>query len=262
MAVLMALSMTAIDQTKATEITLAKCMQLLNYLAYHANAKVRFYASDMIMNIHLDVSYLSKGKAHSQTCGHFFIGWLPKDDEPIQINGAFHVSTNAICFIVASAAKAESGALFHNCQTGIIFCSILKDMGHIQPKTSVNCNNATTVGIANNTVKRQQSHSMEMLFFWISDKCAQKTYALHWYPGQENLADYLSKHHAGAHHAAVRPWCLHESDSLQLLPRAQVPSALKGCVGTLDGGYLRKVPLPRAPQLQSTALVTCAAPCG
>jgi hypothetical protein len=31
-------------------------------------------------------------------------------------------------------------------------------------------------------------------------------------------------------------------------------------VGTLDGGYLRKVPLPRAPQLQSTALVTCAAP--
>jgi hypothetical protein len=188
------------------------------------------------------------------------MGWLPTDDEPIRINGAFDVSTNVICFVVASAAEAELGALFHNCRTKIIFCSILEDMGHIQPKTPVHCNNATMVGIANSTVKRQRSHSMEMHFFWISDKSAPEMYALHWHPGQENLADYQSKHHAGVHHAAVCPWHLYESNSLHLLPRAQAPSALKGCVGTLDGGYIHKVPLPRAPQLQSTALVTCAAP--
>jgi hypothetical protein len=75
----------------------------------------------MIMNIHLDALYLSEGKACSQTCGHFFMGWLPKDDTSIQINGAFHVSTNVIHFVVASAAEAEFGALFHNCQTSIIF---------------------------------------------------------------------------------------------------------------------------------------------
>ncbi len=74
-------------------------------------------------------------------------------------------------------------------------------------------------------------------------------YALHWHPGQENLVDYQSKHHTGAHHAAVHPWYLHESNSPHLLPRAQAPSTLKGCVGTLDGGYLHKVSLPRAPQL-------------
>jgi hypothetical protein len=121
MMVLMALSMIAIEQTKSTKQTMAKCMQLLDYLAYHADAKVHFYASDMIMNIHLDASYLSKGKAHSQTCGHFFIGWLPKDDEPIWINGAFHIGMNVISFVIVSAAEAELGALFHNCQTGIIF---------------------------------------------------------------------------------------------------------------------------------------------
>jgi hypothetical protein len=65
MTVLMALNTIAIKQTKETEKTMAKCMQLLDYLAYHADAKVRFYASDMIMNIHLDASYLSKGKACS-----------------------------------------------------------------------------------------------------------------------------------------------------------------------------------------------------
>ncbi len=124
----------------------------------------------------------------------------------------------------------------------------------------MNCDNATMVGIENNTVKRQWSRSIEMQFFWISDKCAQKMYALQWRPRQENLADYQSKHHAGAHHAAVHPWYLYESDSPQLLPRAQAPSALKGCVRTLDGRYLCKVPLPRAPRLQNTVLVTCAAP--
>ena len=253
MTVLMALSTIAIEQTKATEQTLARCFQLLDYLAHHSTAKVRFYASDMIMNIHSDASYLSEGRARSWTCGHFFMGWLPKNDEPIKLNGAFHVSTNVIRFVVASAAEAELGALFHNCQTGITFRSILHDMGHIQLKTPVHCDNATAVGIANSTVKRQRSRSMEMRFFWISDKCAQEMYALHWHPGQENLADYQSKHHTGAHHSKVRPWYLHEANSPRELPRALRPSALKGCVGTQEGGYLNKVPLPRAPRVQSTA---------
>ena len=152
MTVLMALSSLAIEQTKATERTLAKCVQLLDYLAHHSHAKIRFYASDMIMNIHSDASYLSEGRARSRTCGHFFMGWSPQDGEPIKLNGAFHVSTNVIRFVVASAAEAELGALYHNCQTGIIFRSILEDMGHIQPKTPIHCDNATAVGVSRITL--------------------------------------------------------------------------------------------------------------
>ncbi len=79
------------------------------------DAKVRFQASDMSMNIHLDASYLSEAKACSQTCGHFFIGWIPKDRDPIKINWAFHINVNILCFVVASAAEAELGTLYHNC---------------------------------------------------------------------------------------------------------------------------------------------------
>ena len=61
------------------------------------------------------------------------------------------------------------------------------------------------------------------------------------------------------HHAAVCPWYLHEQNSPLLLSRAKAPSALKGCVGTLDDGYVRKVPLPRALRIQSPVHVTCAA---
>jgi hypothetical protein len=149
MTVLMALSTIAANQTIATKRTLEPC----NYLAQNAKAKVRFCASDMVMNIHLDVSYLSKAKACSRTCSHFFMGWMRKYGDPIKINGTFHVSANILRFVVVSAAEAELGALYHKCQTGIVFPQMLEAMGHKQPKTPVHCNNATAVSITNNTVK-------------------------------------------------------------------------------------------------------------
>ena len=39
--------------------------------------------------------------------------------------------------------------------------------------------------------------------------------------------------------------------SVRELPRADKPSTLKGCVGTLKDGYIRNVPLPRVPREQS-----------
>jgi hypothetical protein len=121
MTILMALSSIAVEQTKATERTMDKCTQLLDYLMGHAGAKVCFHESKMIMNIHLDPSYLSEAKAQIRACGHFFLGWLTKDDAPICLNEAFHVSTTISHFVVASEAEAELGALYHNCQTGMIF---------------------------------------------------------------------------------------------------------------------------------------------
>jgi hypothetical protein len=118
-------------------------------------AKVRFHASDMIMNIHLDTLYLSKTKVHSRTCGHFFMGWMPKNREPIQLNDAFYVNTRILQFVVVSAAEAKLGTLFHNYQEDIFFWQTLTDLGHPQPKTPVHCDNATAVGVANRTVKWQ-----------------------------------------------------------------------------------------------------------
>jgi hypothetical protein len=207
MIVLMALSSIAMELTNATEKIMARCIQLLNYLSSQADAKVQFHALDMIMNIQSNASHLSKVNARSRACGHFFMGWMPKDSEPIQLNGAFHVSTTIMIFVVASTAEAKLGALYHSCQTKIIFWLTLADkMGHLQPRTPVHCNNATDVGIANNTIKWQHSRSLEMRFFWVGDKIAQEMYALQWHPGQENLANYQIKHHMGSQHATVRPW--------------------------------------------------------
>ena len=88
--VLMSLSTIASEQMKGTEKTLEKAYQVLDYLASHPNAMVQLRASDMVMNIHLDASYLSKPNARSRACGHFFMGILPIDGKPIKLNGAFH----------------------------------------------------------------------------------------------------------------------------------------------------------------------------
>ncbi len=113
-----------------------------------------------------------------------------------------------------------------------------------------------TVGIANNTVKQQQLQSMEMKFMWVGYKVSQDMFDLTRHPGIENLADYQSKHHVGSHHAKVRPYYLHMDNSPRVLLQALRPSTLKGCVGALEGGYVRNIPLPRVPRLQSVSPMT------
>jgi hypothetical protein len=38
------------------------------------------------------------------------MGWMPKNGDPIQLNGAFHISTTIMQFVVASTAGAELSA--------------------------------------------------------------------------------------------------------------------------------------------------------
>jgi hypothetical protein len=78
MMILMALSSIAIEKTKVTEKTMGRCIQSLDYFATNEMAKIRFYASEIILNIHFDVSYLSETGALSRACGHFSMGWCQK----------------------------------------------------------------------------------------------------------------------------------------------------------------------------------------
>jgi hypothetical protein len=46
---------------------------------------------------------------------------MPGDNKPIKLNCVFHTNSTIIRFVVASAAEAKFGTLFHNDQTGITF---------------------------------------------------------------------------------------------------------------------------------------------
>ena len=90
-------------------------------------------------------------------------------------------------------AEAELGALYLNVKQGRIIRLALEEMGHPQPPTPINCDNLTTTGIVNGTVKRQRSRSMEKNYFYVIDQVNNKQFIMEWYPGHGNLGDYLLK---------------------------------------------------------------------
>ena len=124
-------------------------------------------------------------------------------------------------------------------------------MRHPQPPTPIHCDNATAVGIANETVKKHQSRPMEMRYFYSYDQVKRGNFDVQWHPGLERLGEYLSKHHINSHHQNVRPIYLHTKESPLLLPRAHKPSDLRGCVGKTLAGYKRGRPLPVLPRIRS-----------
>jgi hypothetical protein len=53
---------------------MGRCIQLLDYLDTNEEANRRFHASEMILNIHSDMSYLSETGARSRGHVDFFHG--------------------------------------------------------------------------------------------------------------------------------------------------------------------------------------------
>jgi hypothetical protein len=129
--------------------------------------KIRYRVSDMILNIHSDASYLSAPKTQSHAGSYFFCGSIPQDTEPIFVNGAIHITCTILKLVAALAAEAELGSLSVNAQKAKVIQLVLEELGHPQPPIPINIDNTTTVGIVNNTIKRQWSQAMEMRYFWL-----------------------------------------------------------------------------------------------
>ena len=124
-------------------------------------------------------------------------------------------------------------------------------MGHPQPPTPIHCDNATVVGIANETIKKHRSRPMEMIYFYSCEQVRRGNFKVQYHPGLECLGDYSSKHHITEHHQNVRPIYLHTKESPLFLPREMKPIDLRGCVGKNLVGYKHGRPLPVLPRNRS-----------
>ena len=124
----------------------------------------------MILAAHSDASYLSEPKARSRAGAHIFLS-ENVDDPPN--NGAILTIAQIIRKVMSSASEAELAALYIAAKECVYIRMVLEEMGHPQPPTPVHIDNSTTVGIVNNTIKRQKSRSMEMRYWWLLDQEAQ-----------------------------------------------------------------------------------------
>jgi hypothetical protein len=212
---LTAIGAIATQQSQGTQETMKAVVQLLNYCATHPNAVVRFHASDMVLWIESDASYLSEPKGRSRAGGFHYLSDRPAsppatEDTPPPINGPINVVCHIMREVLSSAAEAELGALFHNCKEACPIRTTLEELGHPQPQTPVQTDNSTASGIANDTVKQKRSKAIDMRFYWVRDRVRQKQFHIFWRKGSANKADYFTKHHPSSHHQQVRPTYLHE----------------------------------------------------
>jgi hypothetical protein len=84
---IMPINVLASEQSKATSVTADKVIKLFNYCNTHPETKIRYHASDMILHIHSDASYLSEKEAKSIAGGFFYMGNIINTDRKLT-NGA------------------------------------------------------------------------------------------------------------------------------------------------------------------------------
>ena len=116
------------------------------------------------------------------------------------MNGNILTTCSILKLVAASAAEAELGAVILNAQEAKVIRLILKELGHPQPPIPIHVDNTTTVGIVNNSIKRQRSRAMELRYFWLLYQEAQKILDISHHSGQEILGDYPTKAHFGQIH--------------------------------------------------------------
>ena len=229
----------ASQQSKGTQATLDALVTVLNYAATHPEAELKFTASDMVLHISSDASYLSASEGRSRLGGYFFLSNIPKtlpplpDDPPPKLNAPILVNSSIIKSVVSSAAEAEFGALFYNAKDGASLRTTLQDMRHPQPPTLIQADNACAIGIANDTVKQKRSKAIDMRFYWVRDRVRQNQFVIYWQAGADNIADYFTKHHAPSHHRRMRSRYLHtENESHTINNNISIPSigTVRGCI--------------------------------
>jgi hypothetical protein len=77
--------------------------------------------------------------------------------------------------IISSAAEAETGSAYYNGKDTVQLRTALEEMGHPQAATPMECDNTTTVGIINDTIRKQRSKAMDMRFYWIKGLTKART---------------------------------------------------------------------------------------
>ena len=115
----------------------------------------------MILCAHADAGFLNETNSRSRAGAHIFL--LENDPFP-RFNGAIPSIAQIIKFVMASAAKSELAALFVTAREMIPHRQTLIAMGWSQPKTPIQTDNSTAVGVTNKTIVPRRAKMMDMPF--------------------------------------------------------------------------------------------------
>jgi hypothetical protein len=166
---LASLSTLSSQQATATEATNVAMNQLLNYLATYLDNGTTYRASDMIHCAHADTGFHNESKGRSQAGAHIFIC---KNNPFRKHNGLVLLISQIMKFVMSSAAKAKLGTLYITAKEMVPLCQTLIKMGWPQPRTPIQTDNSTAIGITNLTIVLHKTKSMDLRLWWL---CCQES---------------------------------------------------------------------------------------
>ena len=136
-------------QCKATDNLEEEVSHFLYYCATHPNTGIQLMASDMVLTLHLNASYLYEPDSKSRVTGHFC---LPKYKDKILNNGAVKTLSKIIKHVLLTTAEAKTTAILLNCKSAQALRVSFKEIDHPQPKIPVATDNTTAVGLIQKTM--------------------------------------------------------------------------------------------------------------
>ena len=124
---------------------------------------------------------------------------------PLQkLNGSILIECKTLRHVVTSSSEAEVGGIFHNVQTLLPIRAILEALDHTQPPTPVKTDNTTAKGFVYNNIVLKKSKSWDMRYHWLRDRENQKHIHVYWDKGNNNDANYFTKHFPANEHREQR----------------------------------------------------------
>ena len=168
------------------------------------NAVIRYVTGTMQLKVESDASYLAVKGAKSRIAGHFYLEPAKNYFNTTSQNGPITTECVTLKNVVCSAAEAECGGLFHNCQKAIEIRRQLEALGHPQQQTEVKTDNSTANSFVHATMRLKRSKTWDMRWNWLREKAQQQIFKILWEKGSKNKADYFTKHHNPAHHRLSR----------------------------------------------------------
>ena len=174
-------------QSRPTENDMKKMYRLLGYVSKHRNMAIRYHASNMILQLLSDASYLCRPKARSVYGTYCYFG------QPDRINGPIACASKMIGSVLASVAEAELCGGFKVAQDAVQYRRIANDLGYPQPPTLLRMDNTVAIGLAQGTINAKRSKAMDMRFFWIVDRVRRQQFNCYHIPGEWNIADFFTK---------------------------------------------------------------------
>jgi hypothetical protein len=171
---IMSINVLASEHSKDTSDTEDKFIKLLKYCNTHRDTQIRYHASDMILYIHSDASYLSEREAKSREGGFFYMGSIADTANKLT-NGAILIISTVLKHVMNSAVEAEIGAVFINAKEGAVLRTALEELGHHRPPphTPLETENTTVTGYINGTIKQKRIKAMDMRLYGIKYRVKQ-----------------------------------------------------------------------------------------